>query len=293
MLRGAQKDTSRWLFAPTASYRRLFFPGCAVSFALIVLGAICLAVDLARPEKMIQLFINPSSLVAWGAWLIALAIVLAAILIGLWGMPRRIGLSLVRGVHAVLFAVSIGLILYTGFLLGSIAAVPLWATPWLPVLFVLSSLSCGIAVVFFTACFSGVSRLFGALVRRLLAMDAVLIILEIAVVFLIVLAAFRGNSISDIISGAAHAVTPSDGAALLSVSELLCSDAAWVFWFGFIAVGLLAPLALECMRLFGHADRSTTLCTIASFVLLGGFAMRYCIVMAGVHPAVVSIGPML
>ncbi len=52
-----------------------------------------------------------------------------------------------RGLGTVIAVLGFGIMLYTGLLLGLLKAVPFWNTPALPLLFVLSALSTGVAIV--------------------------------------------------------------------------------------------------------------------------------------------------
>ena len=91
-----------------------------------------------------------------------------AVLAGLaWaGLARRWRFAAVRVLQAALALAALAVMLYTGLLLQSLNAVPLWATPWLPALFVLSSLSCGMALVL-AACV-----LAGGLIMRYCVVEA-------------------------------------------------------------------------------------------------------------------------
>ena len=88
-----------------------------------------------------------ASYLAVGSWALAACLALAAALglawlgVGVWNV------ALVRVVHVVAGLASLVVMVYTGLLLQSLGAVPLWATPWLPALFAASSLSCGAAVI--------------------------------------------------------------------------------------------------------------------------------------------------
>lgn len=79
----------------------------------------------------------------------------------------------------------ISVAVYTGLLFSDMKAVPLWATPVLPLLFAVSSLSCGCAVVVGTACFSGTLSVFGSVLRQVANADAALLVLVSSVGVLI------------------------------------------------------------------------------------------------------------
>ena len=79
--------------------------------------------------------------------------------------------------YEVIFLAGISVAVYTGLLLSDMKAVSLWATPVLPLLFAVSSLSCGCAVVVGTACFSGTLSVFGSVLRQVANADAALLVL--------------------------------------------------------------------------------------------------------------------
>ena len=131
---------------PSAAYRKLLGSGLVAAFVLLALGIVCLVADLGNAERMILLLVHPTaSYLAVGSWALAACLALAAALglawlgVGVWNV------ALVRVVHVVAGLASLVVMVYTGLLLQSLGAVPLWATPWLPALFAASSLSCGIA----------------------------------------------------------------------------------------------------------------------------------------------------
>ena len=60
---------------------------------------------------------------------------------------------------------------------------------------------------------------------------------------------------------------------------------------GFGGVGIAVPLILESVAAIGKVRLSSVALTAAACVLIGGFILRYCIVLVGAHPeawAVVS-----
>ncbi len=293
-------------FAPSAPYRRMFMVGYTAGFLTLVLGVICLIVDLARFDRAYLLFTNPSlTYITTGAWFLVIGIVLVCFLMVLWGGTFKVPLIFVRVIQVISAFMMLGIMVYTGLLLQSMDAVPLWATVWLPALFVLSSLSCGIALLIVAFNVTDVSLVFCEAVRRLFAADAVVIVLEVIVLCLFIASSIQGYSLVDVIalpdisamftqSGSDAemrvivADNPTVAASLASVRELLFSDRAWVFWVVFILVGLCVPLVMEIVSLWNTIWQPGMTFGIACCVLIGGFAMRWCIVFAGMHPAVIS-----
>lgn len=227
----------------SAAYRRLFVPILVASLVVLVLGALCLAADVGRLDRILLLAVSsPSNYLVVGFWALLLCGTLAAAMLLVWlGVPS-VSLPLFRALAVLLAAVSFVAVIYTGLLLSGMPSVPLWFGPWLPGLFAISALSCGVALVSMVAVFSGMATVFGRTMRQVVRADMVLLALEAVVVALWLGAAWleHGGSAS---SGA----TPTDAAALASVASVLNGACSLPFWGGLVLVGLVAPFAIEAV----------------------------------------------
>ncbi|MEG0462048.1 NrfD/PsrC family molybdoenzyme membrane anchor subunit, partial [Gordonibacter sp.] len=174
-----------------AWYRALFVPGYAVSLLLLVVGVVCLLADVGAIDRALLLFVQPSlSFLAVGAWVLAACSLLTLALALMWQSRLTWRTWVTRLVQGGAVVAALVAATYTGLLLQSMPSVPLWASWWLPALFVLSAVSCGIAGVLGVAQFTGASRRFAEVLRRLAVADVVVIVLEaVAVAFFAVLAA--------------------------------------------------------------------------------------------------------
>ena len=251
---------------PSAAYRKLLGSGLVAAFVLLALGIVCLVADLGNAERMILLLVHPTaSYLAVGSWALAACLALAAALglawlgVGVWNV------ALVRVVHVVAGLASLVVMVYTGLLLQSLGAVPLWATPWLPALFAASSLSCGIACAFLGAVFVETRRPITRPLARLALVDGVLLVLEALVMAGYLAWAFAGEGTA------------------LAAQALVAGDLRWAFWGGAVLCGLAVPFALE--RCLTHGNSRTQLLWIAAALLAGGFALRFCLVGAGAYDA--------
>lgn len=252
----------------------------AASWGALALGTACLAADLGRIDRVLALFLAPApTLMNLGAWaLAALAAVVAV---------------------------------YAGLLLSMLPGVRLWASPAVPVLFVLSAASCGCAVVVGAALFVENDGEVRRLVRRVLTVDIAVVVAEMAAA-----AWFLGAALASDHPGVAA-----------SAESLLHGSAALPWWIGFGLCGLLVPLVAETvlglrgrsrhgaggLERFPVATRSAApvpdassattsvapavLAVLAACVLVGGIGLRGAIVDAGAHrplelrdPASVSVG---
>ena len=166
------------------------------------------------------------------------------------------------------------LMLYTGLMLSDMPSVLAWNTPLVPVLFCLSSLSCGCALLFACAAFAASRTSALASVAGLVRFDTALVLAEA-----LVLAAYLAWCL-------ANASTHAAGLALLQGAL-----APW-FWVPLVGVGLVAPVVLE--RLVSRSNYQTQFAWIAGCVLCGGFALRWCVVgLAQFDPSMVySLLPM-
>jgi formate-dependent nitrite reductase membrane component NrfD len=166
---------------------------------------------------------------------------------------------------------------YTGILLGAMPARPFWNTPILALLFLVSSLSTGVAVILmFRALFSG-AKPAGEThddhsAYLLTASDVLLIGFELMVVFLFVMYAHLT------VGGVKEAVS-----VILFGGEL-----AVMFWFWFVVVGLVLPALVELYyvipKLLHHRQFFAPWhieILVPVIVLVGGFMLRYVVVIAG------------
>lgn len=225
--------------------------GYLLSLLLIGICGLLLILDLGTPSRFLNMlrhfkFWDPMSIGAWmlGVFgLFAFASTALAFLGGEAHAPLRRRISLVGTISGFFLAA------YTGVLLSATAQ-PLWAEGRLMgALFLASGASTGMAAISLLLFLGGEGA--GEGFRKLKRADrwAMLVELVLLVAFLVVL------------GGAA--------------APLIRGEMAPLFWGGLVAAGLLIPLALE---FFGTHTR-TIGGLAAVLVLVGGFVLRYVIVM--------------
>ena len=126
----------------------------------IFLGSLALIADLEAPGSfwMILAHFNPASWIAWGARIITLFGLLCA-LVWLWlsrgervGSELSAGLKICTGVTAAL-GLAIGL--YPAWVLMQSVARPLWGSPWIAPLFLVSALHTGLAALLLSQVMAG------------------------------------------------------------------------------------------------------------------------------------------
>lgn len=259
------------------AYRRINIASYAAAVVMLTLGSLCLVSDGVRTQALVHLFFSIRlTYLNVGAYSLVFCIAVCFLLAGVW-CRLRIDVMLLRVMQVSALAVGFVVILYTGLLLSSTRAVPLWHTPWLLALFFFSALSCGIVVVLVVLYMTGLAPQFLRQVRRLVVVDIIIIVvLEVfaTVVFVLSPLLYAADG-------------PTEASAAQSAWELVAGVDAWVFWVGFAGAGLFGALAAECLMLKEGASPSPYLPLLpAGCTLMGAFAMRACIVMAGGHPVV-------
>lgn len=175
----------------------------------------------------------------------------------------------------------IGVAVYTGVLLGAMPSRPFWNSPVLALLFLLSSLSTGVALILLARALLTPSKKAPGDVSEsqyhssgylLTASDLILIGIELVIVFLFIMFAY---------------LTVGDVRYAIGVI-LSGGDLATLFWLGFVVLGLLVPAMIELFyvvpRLLyhrGYAPPRGAEIAVSVVVLIGGFMLRYVIVIAG------------
>jgi len=171
--------------------------------------------------------------------------------------------------------------IYTGVMLGAMPSRPLWNSPVLAALFLVSAISTGVAtIMLLKAIFEG-SHNGDTQANQsnylLSASDLLLIGLELVAVFLFMM--FAKLTIG----------APAEALKILFPGGQMAN----LFWIGFIVVGLLLPVVIEMKyvlpTLLNHRPYAIPMgmeILAASLVLIGGFVLRYVIVVAGqiTHP---------
>jgi formate-dependent nitrite reductase membrane component NrfD len=305
---GAFITSTVMLLVTGEKYRRTIAWGAYLTPIPISLGTGLLVLDLGRPLGAYRLFLTivPTSPMSFGSWLLTLFITLSMVYTVLWLPPKWLsfglrfvpkklrdhldpeGPTLVRTrrvLAGVGLPLALGVAIYTAILLGA-AALPLWTLPLMPVLFVTSATSSGLAAVTFCVLLAARrdeptdegKREVGLLVRA----DLGLLVIELLVLVLMVLYSRLGTlpvrHIWDV---------------------LLTGKFAMIFWLGPVLMGVVAPILLDVIELrherhapppkpTGHRLPWLGL-IICLFVMAGGFALRYVIVYAGQTPWGVEI----
>ncbi len=249
-----------------------------LSLALLSLGMLSLFLDLEHKWYVWRLYTAflPRSPMSWGAWiLVAVYPALAATL--LLRLPAPLGRAFpvlarwsaavlarprwVRTLAATDMALGVLLGIYTGVLLSTLAARPLWNSALLGPLFLASGLSSAAAFVHLVARDRDESVLLARADNRFL-------LAELALIALLLIGLVTTSRV--------HA----EAARLLLGGPLTA-----LFWVGVVGLGIVIPLSIQTLAV-GHRVRHTAVAPL--MVLAGGLLLRIVIVVAGqlshVHP---------
>ena len=243
---------------------------------VLVAGLLLLWVDLANRWNVWRLYLTfrVSSAMSWGSWILAVAVIVSVVRFGLHAFElerapdrlrrplaalRRWGERSGRVLDLVTIAVGVGVGLYTGVLLSSISARPLWDSSLLAPLFLVSGTAAGGALLLAAA---------DADTRHALAPASI----ALGGVELALLAAYLFTT------GARAGVADS------ALDTLSRGGYGLAFWGLVVAAGLVIPLSIEVF------DRIRPLAsawsrTASALTLTGSAALRAVILFGGLASA--------
>lgn len=250
----------------TEAFDRLKARCYAVGFVTLCVAALCLLLDLGRPDRAYLLFMQPSgSILSFGSF-----VLLISLLVG--GFLTAANLFYIPFVHAsarkvaevVCVIVSVCMMVYTGVYVACVEAVALWNNVAIPALFALSSLSAGLSVVFISAPFVHDWPELDPWIEPLHRAHLGVLALESVALAVFLVVAY------------------SDPYAIESLGVMLGSD-SFGGWFVVVVVGMgvLIPLAVEAFMALTH--RALRLLPVDLLCILGGLALRFCVIWSGMH----------
>jgi polysulfide reductase chain C len=278
-------------------YKRDFCPtvltGATISGPVVALGSVLLILDLGagkmEPWRIFYLFTNFSSVMTWGIWLLCLFIPLA-MFYGLlelvevepfakgiiWARFPRLLRNLRptrRWVAIVGSVLAVGVAIYTGVLISVVGpAVPFWSVrmlpflpiPMMPVLFLISALSTGMALTFDLAATIAVPHIHEVMGSMALVHIILIGLENILIGLLLIMALSQG------------------GAAAESAQMIMYGPLRLTFWVGVVLIGLIYPFVVHAYAI--GAGRHSLWSGIGSGVgiVLAGLFLRYLIVTAGI-----------
>ncbi|MDH5263330.1 MAG: polysulfide reductase NrfD [Betaproteobacteria bacterium] len=273
-----------------------------LGFVMLNLGMGALFLDLAHKLYVYRVYMafEPTSPMSWGSWVLILVfpVLILSALIRLpeaWPwlgdrIPALRGWSeailarpgLVKALAWLNVLLGIGLGIYTGILLSTMVARPLWNSAILGPLFLVSGLSAAAAMVHLVSSLvpghpaprSFLGGAFAMLVQPLGANPP-----EAKTSVSLVKADLAFLAAELVLIGLLFIGLASSSASHVAAIDLLTSGRfAAVFWWVVIVAGILVPIVLQWLEL-GHRIPHTVV--PALLVLAGGFALRWVMVGAG------------
>lgn len=239
--------------------------GMFIAWLLALLMGVSYMIHLSKPFRFWRMFMKPgTSWIARGFIFIMLFIGFTFIqLILSRFFPEATAaitaLKILAGIFA--FAQSI----YTGFAVSYVNAIKLWNSAILPLLFVVCGFSGGLAILM------GIS-LSGSEAQIVAIEDITRITL---IGFAVILAVYLWNATYS-------SVTAKD-----SVLRLVRGSIATIFWIGVTLLGIVIPIAVSVSTYFVEEASTALLITAVICEILGGLALRYVILKAGMYSPLV------
>ena len=256
-------------------YPKVIQSGAYIALVTIIIGLGLLVVDLGRPLSFWKLLLNVNlgSVMSIGVFIVSgftgLSFVYGCLVWLTAAEQKKIQItssnsevaatSVTQGIQAfrkpvaalgVLFSVATAT--YTGFLLSAVTTNNFWHTPFLgieaipflPILFLVSAASTGLAATLIGVLHCGDLTAYKKV-------DIVLIILEIILISIL----------------------------YLSVKPIFFTGSmATLFWFGVVGLGLIIPLILS---IYGVTKHKNLVVPVCGLVVIGGLCLRYFIVYTG------------
>lgn len=254
-----------WRHPEAVTMRKL---GHWIAPIVVIVGLVLLMFDakagLHNPLRFALLLTNFGSVMTWGVVILAAFVIVALVALIMDLKKRRVPMWL-EIVGAVL---GICVAIYTGCLLGVCKTFPLWNNALLPILFLVSAVSTGMAAVLLAGVFKCPEEFnrVGVLKKFHFCFPCIEMLLAAALLFI---------------------TATNSTAGLASVQALVCGKYAVVFWVLFVAVGLVIPTVLETKMLFFspkefEESRKAHMISAGSDigVLVGGFVLRLLVLLA-------------
>ncbi len=264
-------------FAGSRKYKTVSTVGAFVAPWPAIAGVLLLVIDLGQPFRFWEMMarrsgdgslwlespfimFNTGSTMSYGTWFLSIFICISLAYIGasLAAYPFPWGgiIKKLVGLVGVPFALLV--MIYTGVLLSATAS-PLWATVALPILFVVSAMVTGVASVVFSLAvlrWMGIIEQQSSYIPELEKLNSRIIIFNIvALVAFMVMVAGSGM-----------------------LGAVVGSPFGPIWWVGVVILGLVVPLVYGFKGKLRSPQGSLA---VSALVLLGGFFLRYVILMAG------------
>jgi len=235
--------------------------GMFIAWVLALSMGVSYMIHLTHPVRFWRMLMKPkTSWIARGFIFIMLFLGFTTIqlILSQW-VPQATGaitaLKIVAGVFA--FAQSI----YTGFAVSYVSAIKVWNSAIVPILFVTCGISGGLAIL--------LAVMMGQDSSQIVALENIIRVVLVA--FAIIVAVYLWNA------------TYSSTAAKDAVVRLIGGALAPLFWIGVFLFGIAVPVVISITTYFTGEAASGFLVTAVVCEIIGGLALRFAILKAGVY----------
>jgi len=219
---------------------------------------------LSKPKRFWRMLLRvKSSWITRGFLFITLFIGAAGIQLALRQFTDLTALETVFKVIAGIMA--FGVAVYSGFVVGFVGAIKLWNSAIVPILFVVAGVCGGLGILLLASQGQSVAQ-----------------ITSIARVSFFVLAGYAVFT-AIYLWGSSYANTN----ALDSVRRILTGEVSMVFWMVVVVIGIIVPLGLIAPFAFSSTVSSVAYIVAGVCIIIGGIALRYTILKAGVYSPLV------
>lgn len=159
-----------------------------------------------------------------------------------------------------------GVATYTGFVLNNVKAVSFWNSPLLPLLFVMCGLMGGFGLITLIG-------VLGADINMHIAETGSrwLLIINVLLIVVYLWTAMRR-----------------DDTGKHSVIDQMRGKSSFAFWGGVVVLGIVVPLIIAVFSYFSGEEASSVLIAGVVCEIMGGMALRYCILKAGIYKPLFS-----
>jgi polysulfide reductase chain C len=262
------------LLAPDWS-KSLARAGSVAAGPLVAVGTVCLVLDLEaglwQPWRQIYLLSSATSMITWGVVILSAFIPVAFLyalglneitVVGKYIKPHVRKLEYVGSFLAVATAG------YTGVLIAVVNGVPFWNTPVMPVLFMASAMSTGLAVAMIGAAIIDVTTI--RTLSNFALGHVIFLAVECVVLMLLIFMSLTKSA-----------------EAAQSASMLISGALSPYFWALVVTIGILVPFVLSIAEYLQYGEMPKYLVVGADLcVLVGGMSLRALIVFSATPPQI-------
>ncbi len=263
------------LLAPDWS-KALARAGSLAAPPLVVIGTLCLVLDLEaglwQPWRQLYLVSNLSSAISWGVLILSgfipVALLYAAALNEIT-FVGRFAKRYVRPLGVVGSILAVATAGYTGVLIAVVNGVPFWNTPVMPVLFMASAMSTGLAVAMIGAAVTDINTI--RTLSNFALGHVIFLVVEALVLTLFIFMSLTRS-------------TEAASSAMMLIAGVLSP----YFWSLVVVLGILIPLILSAVEYYEYGRMPKHLVVAADLlVLVGGMSLRALIIFSATPPQII------